>query len=92
MVKRVYGLFNNGPTVDFVKVGLDKWQIVVPKTSDGEYIVSIWAEDESGNTSYYATMLFIIKAYEVIAVKQLPDYVLKKLPPEFMLQRIAQRR
>lgn len=78
MIKRVYGSFNNGPQIDFTPQDNGQWVAIVPETPDGEYVVALWAEDEYGNTSYYATMLFIVKAHEITAVKQLPDYYLEK--------------
>lgn len=100
MIKRVYGSFNNGPEVEFTWKSGDQWITVVPEAPDGEYVVSLWAEDEYGNTAYYATMLFIIKAYEVIAVRQLSDFTLERLDgyhitkvePKYELLRIYEMR
>lgn len=36
------------------------WEAVVPREEGGEYVVEVWAEDEAGNTSYLATLLFSV--------------------------------
>jgi hypothetical protein len=59
MVRRVYG------KVDGIEVALkytqgDRWSVQVPLDSDGEYIIEVLAEDEAGNVSYMAKMLFVV--------------------------------
>lgn len=56
---RVYG------TVDGIEVILqraegDRWSVPVPLDQDGEYAVEIIAEDEAGNRSYLARMIFLV--------------------------------
>lgn len=58
-VARVFG------TVDGVEVILqyaqgDVWQVPIPLDQDGEYVVEIIAEDEAGNRSYLAKMIFLV--------------------------------
>lgn len=74
MVTRVYGQLNNEAEISFTQISEAEWRAVVPAAPDGEYVVSLWADDDAGNTAYYATMLFIIKAHEVIAMRFMPDY------------------
>lgn len=79
MIKRVYGSFNNGPDIEFTQKENSQWIAIVPESPDGEYVVALWAEDEFGNTSYYATMLFVVKAHEITAIRQLPDFTMERL-------------
>lgn len=58
-VSRVFG------RVDGVDVVMDQtqgdiWSVPVPLDQDGEYVVEIVAEDEAGNQSYMAKMLFVV--------------------------------
>lgn len=61
MITRVWGSVE-GTEIIFTPVGNDSWQCKVPKTLDGEYVVELFAEDDSGNVSYAATILFTIDA------------------------------
>ena len=63
---RVYGLAN-GTEVIFPHAQGDAWEIPVPWTEDGKYIVEIFAEDEAGNSSHICKMMFIISGHEVHA-------------------------
>lgn len=65
-VARVYG------TVDGVEVILsqetgDRWNVPVPLDADGEYVVEIISEDEAGNRSYLARMLFCVDSTRLCA-------------------------
>lgn len=69
-IKRVYG------TVDGAEVILehadgDRWWVPVPWDRDGEYVVEIIAEDEAGNQSYMAKMLFVVNA-ALLCVRVIP--------------------
>lgn len=60
MIKRVFGTADN-ITITFkhdTATGL--WLAAVPADRDGEYIMSLYAEDEAGNTAYVATALFTV--------------------------------
>jgi hypothetical protein len=58
MVKRVFGNID-GVDISLTRSG-DRWEILVPLDSNGEYIIEILAEDEAGNTSYMTKMLFVV--------------------------------
>ena len=63
---RVYGLAN-GTEVIFSHAQGDAWEIPVPWTEDGKYIVEIFAEDEAGNTSHVCKVMFVISGHEIRA-------------------------
>lgn len=79
MIKRVYGYYNNGPEIEFSLMEDGTWKTKIPSSEDGEYIVDVYAEDEAGNTSYYAAMLFIVKAHEIVSVRILSRYYANRL-------------
>lgn len=66
MVSRAWGTAN-GQEVIFTRVEGDRWEVTVPWTDDGEYIVEIYAEDEAGNRAYACTLLFVISGHELRA-------------------------
>lgn len=45
--------------------GGSTWTCTIPRDADGEYIVELWAENDLGNTSYYATILFSVRGVDV---------------------------
>lgn len=61
MVVKVWGHVE-GVDVIFYPLENDTWTCRVPKTLDGEYIVDLYAEDDCGNISYAATVLFTVDA------------------------------
>lgn len=61
MVTRVYGT-SDGVEIIFTPSEDGLWKCVVPVSQDGQYIVDLYAEDEAGNTSYFATVLFTVDA------------------------------
>lgn len=70
-VARVFG------TVDGVEVIMqyvqgDVWQVPVPLDQDGEYVVEVITEDEAGNRSYLARMLFCVDSGN-LCVHIIPD-------------------
>lgn len=75
-VTRVFG------TVDGVEVIMqhaqgDVWQVPVPLDQDGEYVVEVITEDEAGNRSYLAKMLFIVNtALLCVHVVKIPFYAI----------------
>lgn len=58
-VTRVFGRVD-GVEVILNKGEGDRWSVPVPFDTDGEYVVEIVAEDEAGNQSYMAKMLFVV--------------------------------
>lgn len=69
-VMRVFG------RVDGVEVVLehlegDVWQVPVPLDRDGEYVVEIIAEDDAGNRTYLARLLFVVNT-SLLCVHMVP--------------------
>jgi fructoselysine-6-P-deglycase FrlB-like protein len=61
MVTRVYG--NAGLYfVEFTKTPEGLWTAAVPFVESCEYVIDLYAEDEAGNISYYATYLLTFDA------------------------------
>lgn len=61
MVVKIYGTAN-GMDIVLTPVEEDEnvWQCEVPASASGEYVVDLYAEDDFGNKSYTATVLFSI--------------------------------
>ena len=58
MVERLVGQVN-GQEVTFNKVGGDIWEVIVPGSLDGIYIVQMTAYDDAGNVSSMADYLLL---------------------------------
>lgn len=58
MVKRVFGSCN-GKNIILTENG-DRWDTLVPTDTDGTFVVDLYAEDEAGNTGYFATILYTV--------------------------------
>lgn len=67
MITRVYGSVE-GHEVALTRTDDGSWICIVPKTVDGEYAVELYAEDDAGNVSYFANMLFEVRATHVTAM------------------------
>lgn len=57
MIERVIGKCNSIDIV-FNRVEGNKWQTTFPKNLKGEYIIELWATNDKGITSYFATIRF----------------------------------
>lgn len=55
MVTALFGKCN-GADIIFTPKGEGRWSAAVPATEDKTYIIEVWAEDEAGNVSYFATV------------------------------------
>ena len=69
-VARVYGTVDGTPVIMQAAQGADGrtiWSVSVPLDQDGEYAVEVIAEDDAGNTSYLARMLYIVRAGTICA-------------------------
>lgn len=53
----------------------DRWTVPVPLDEDGEYIVEIIAEDDAGNQSYVAKMLFVVNKAMIKSYMLSLDYI-----------------
>lgn len=61
MVTRVYG--NAGLYfVEFKQDSRGLWSATIPFIESCEYVIDLYAEDEAGNVSYYATYLLTFDA------------------------------
>lgn len=67
-IHRVYGDIE-GQLIEFKQNPETKlWLFTVPVQVDGEYVLSLWAEDFAGNVSYFSTILYTVKASQVVAI------------------------
>lgn len=64
MVHKVYGKVG-GKEIILNLSGENLWQAIVPAVMDGQYVVEIIAEDEAGNQSYIARMLYTISVGDI---------------------------
>lgn len=78
-VARVFGRIDGAETV-FSLVG-GRWQVPVPLDQDGEYAVEIVAEDEAGNQSYMAKLLFCVNS-AMLCVTVMPEPYYAELLPD----------
>ena len=60
MVKREFGAVDNQDVVFTPNIDTGLWETAVPADVDGEYVTELYAEDEAGNISYIATVLFAV--------------------------------
>lgn len=58
-VKRVFGTIDGIDVVFEQSLG-DRWIVPVPFDEDGEYVVNVIAEDEAGNRTCIAKILFVV--------------------------------
>lgn len=63
-IARVFGRID-GKEVTLTQSKDGTWTVQVPADQDGEYAVEIIAEDEAGNQSFIAKMLYIIRTGSV---------------------------
>lgn len=66
MITRVIGKAN-GFDIIFTHIQGARWETTVPSNLSGEYVVEIFAENDSGNSAYVCKMLFIICGHELQA-------------------------
>lgn len=69
-VARVFGRVDNVDVIMEQTQG-DIWSVPVPLDQDGEYVVEVISEDEAGNQSYMAKMLFCVDSSR-LCVRVLP--------------------
>lgn len=56
MVTKVWGKCE-GKDISFaLNREAGRWETTVPATESGVYIIELWAQDEAGNTAYFATI------------------------------------
>lgn len=87
-VARVYG------TVDDAQVAMELagdglWSVPVPLDLDGEYAVEVIAEDEAGNRSYLARMLYTVDAGNIcIHLLPAPRFLFGLQPSGYQFSRV----
>lgn len=87
MVVKVWGRVD-GADVIFSCVQGDVWQVPVPLDLDGEYVVEIFAEDEAGNQSYMARLLYTVAAGTVCIHRlPLPKYLFDRRQRKIVFSR-----
>jgi hypothetical protein len=59
MIAYIFGRADNYDLI-FEKNNAGQWQCTVPFERDGQYVVTLYAVDEAGNTSYYSKVLFAV--------------------------------
>ena len=65
MVTRVWGKADSFELV-FSSLGNDRWDAVVPADlEDGQYVVELYCEDDSGNRAYWTGILYLCNADKV---------------------------
>lgn len=91
MVKRVFGRVD-GRDVELDMDTGNRWSVPVPFDTDGEYVIEIIAEDEAGNRSYMAKMLYVVNTALLCAhLIRLPYYG-ELLLGSFQAGSVVQRR
>lgn len=87
MVTKVWGRVD-GKDVIFSYAQGDVWQVPVPLDLDGEYVVEILAEDEAGNQSYLARLLYTVAAGTVCVHRlPLPKYLFERRQKKILFSR-----
>lgn len=65
MITKVYGHVDGVEVIFTPSLDGITWTCTVPKDKDGEYIVDLYAVNDTGVESYYATVLFAVKGVAV---------------------------
>lgn len=85
-VSRVFGRID-GVEIVLQRIEGGRWSIPVPFDEDGEYVVEIIAEDEAGNQSYMAKMLYTVDAGNIcIHALPLPKYIFELLQVQYQMK------
>lgn len=100
-IARVFGRID-GKEVTLTQSQDEIWTVQVPADQDGEYAVEIMVEDEAGNQSFLARMLYTIRAGSVcvhalpltgwLFERRMPDYEFSLLPKRFFTMQIQEDR
>ncbi len=67
-IARVFGRID-GKEVTLTQSQDGIWTVQVPADQDGEYAVEIMAEDEAGNQSFLARMLYTIRGWKCLCTR-----------------------
>nr|DAJ66752.1 MAG TPA: hypothetical protein [Caudoviricetes sp.] len=85
MITRVYGKVDDVEVI-FDYVGGNHWEVAVPFDRDGVYIVELYAENDQGDRTFYATALMIITADGTCTKLKMFPYQTKLLPDNFEIK------
>lgn len=87
-IMRVYGRVDGVEVIMQCAQG-DVWQVPVPLDQDGEYVVEVIAEDEAGNRSYLARMLYMVDAGNIcIHALPLTGFCFDRQPEAYQFCRV----
>lgn len=86
---RVYGTVDGAQVIlELARDGV--WSVPVPLDQDGEYAVEIIAEDEAGNRSYLARMLYTVDAGNIcIHMFPMAKYLVSRQPAGYRFNRVV---
>ena len=86
MIVRVFGRVD-GTDVIYNHTQGDTWQVQVPLDQDGEYAVEIIAEDDTGNQTYLARMLYTVTAGTIcVHALPLPEYCFSRQAAQIQIE------
>lgn len=88
-VTRVYGRVD-GTDIILQQTTGGRWEIPVPYDADGQYVVEIIAEDEAGNQSYLAKMLWTVNTSLLCAHLEPVPYYAELLPDRYSIEYVGQ--
>lgn len=71
MVTRVYGRAGQFD-IEFVKSSEGLWTTTIPLSDSYELVVDLYAEDDAGNVSYYATYIVLFDSKN-LSIKLIPS-------------------
>lgn len=78
MVTRVFGRAGQYD-LEFIKTSEGLWTAAVPFMESCEYVIDLYAEDEAGNISYYATYLLTFDAsklqVQAVPLQYVPTFI-----------------
>ena len=78
MVTRVFGRAGQYD-LEFIKTSEGLWTAAVPFVESCEYVIDLYAEDEAGNISYYATDLLTFDAsklqVQAVPLQYVPTFI-----------------
>ena len=73
MVAQVYGEIGQDRII-FTQNEQGLWESITPALQSGRYILSLYAVDEAGNESYYATAIYTIDTEQITARLEIIEY------------------
>lgn len=65
MIKQVYGSVDGVKVIFTPSADGSTWTCQIPRDADGEYVVDLYAVNDLGAVTYFATVLFAVKGVDV---------------------------